>query len=68
MDFSLIIGEKMVENVVVPSQNCRSWVKENPNFQSKTTGQKYKKVKVYCGLMYHKIIGHYFLEKRLFHE
>lgn len=47
-------------NGKVATQNCRFWARENPNFKIATRSQYYKKVNVWCGVMYGKIIGPYF--------
>lgn len=52
-------------NGKVSSQNCRHWSRENPNFKIVTRSQYYKKVNVWCGIMYGKIIGPYFFNENV---
>lgn len=52
-------------NGVVSTQNCRYWAKENPHFTLVTNSQRYKKVNVWCGIMYDKIVGPYFFGTNL---
>lgn len=48
-------------NGVVSTQNCRFWAQNNPNFRIRTRSQRFKKVNVWCGMLYNRIIGPYFL-------
>ena len=52
-------------NGTVATQNCRFWSRENPNFKITTRSQYYKKVNVWCAIMYGKIIGPYFFNENV---
>lgn len=52
-------------NGIISTQNCRFWAKENPHFKIYTNSQKVKKVNVWCALTYNRVIGPFFLERRL---
>lgn len=49
----------------VSSQNSRHWAYENPNYVINKGSQRYKKVNVWCGIFYDRIIGPYFIEGNL---
>lgn len=46
-------------------KNCRYWANENLNFQLIKNSKKLKKVNVWCGIAYHKIIVLTFWKKIL---
>lgn len=49
----------------VSSQNSRYWAFENPNYVIHKRSQRYKKVNVWCGIFYDRIVGPYFIEENL---
>jgi len=49
----------------VSSQNSRHWAFDNPNYVIQKRSQRYKKVNVWCGIFYDRIIGPYFIDENL---
>ncbi|KAF2887905.1 hypothetical protein ILUMI_18269 [Ignelater luminosus] len=58
----LIFSDKLTvtTNGVVCSQNNRMWATENPHAKIYSRSLRYKKVNVWCGVYYGKIVGPYF--------
>lgn len=52
-------------NGTVSSQNCRYWSTQNPNFNINARNQRYRKVNVWCGMLYNRIVGPYFFNENL---
>jgi hypothetical protein len=49
----------------VSSQNSRYWAFQNPNYVIQKRSQRYKRVNVWCGMFYDRIVGPYFIEENL---
>lgn len=49
----------------VSTQNSRHWAFDNPNYVIHKRSQRYKKVNVWCGIFYDRIVGPYFIEHNL---
>lgn len=52
-------------NGYVSTQNSRHWAFDNPGYVIKRRSQRYKKVNVWCGIFFDRIVGPYFVEENL---